>query len=709
MIEPLPLAGRTVVEIVSQLSSEVVHRAVALAGRIAADLGADVVRLVPAGGDPLAHAAPLMLDGAGASASAADAFLNGGKRRLAAGAIPASADAVLFDAAMPIPRAFAQVPVRVAVATGVPADLGGPETSVTDVAILALSGLLDLVGDPDAAPVPFGGHQAAGVAGLAAFSGMMAALAAQAAGATKSETVHVSAVEACLWSNWKSFAERLYLGRGPTRQGHHAEWQALECADGFAAFVYLEKDWPAVCRLIGDARLTTPPFNTQAGRRADMAGLIEIVKPWYRRHTRAEIYARARALGLPIAPVLSVGEVIEDGQFAAQSFFAAPAGGNPPAAGRVPTIPTRWNGRRFPPRARPHVEAAATHPAMPPPGLTPTAPLAGVRVLDLGIITAGASTSAVLADLGADVIKLESQAYIDPFRTWDRGLGAPDWWNRSRFFQFTNRNKRGLALDLKHPEGKRLFLDLVAKSDVLVENFRRGVLERLGLGADVLAKHNPRLIVCQVTSQGETGPDAGNATYGSTLEATSGLADLTRAADGRPLISGILVNYPDQIVSIYAAGIVALAVMEQRRTGRGARLDISQRELASFLIGEHILAATTGMRPSDERAGPDLRRNADGRWMLTLPGGAAVPVRHCDDLLAAFERGETPSAFAKAADGSVAKGVPFALGRAPLAVSRPAPDLGQHNAEILAEVLGLDAAAIAALARAGVIGTTPKG
>ena len=342
---------------------------------------------------------------------------------------------------------------------------------------------------------------------------------------------------------------------------------------------------------------------------------------------------------------------------------------------------------------------------LPPPAARP---LAGVRVLDLGIITAGASTSALLADLGADVIKVEAPAYIDPFRVWDRGLGAPDWWNRSRFFGFTNRNKRGLALDLKRPEGRALFLDLVAKSDVVVENFRRGVLDRLGLGYEVLKARNPRLVMCSITSQGAAGPDADAASYGSTLEANSGLADLTRDADGKPLISGILVNYPDQIVSIYAAGIVALAVAGQRRMGAGARLDISQRELASFLIGEHILAVSGATAPP-RRQLPDLVRDDAGRWWLILAGGERVPVRNADDLLEAVGRGETLSAFAKSPDGSTAKGMPFTLDGAPFAFTRPAPDLGQHNAEVLGERLGLDATRIAALIASGVIGTVPKG
>ena len=373
------------------------------------------------------------------------------------------------------------------------------------------------------------------------------------------------------------------------------------------------------------------------------------------------------------------------------------------------------------------------------------APLARCRVIDLGIITAGASTSAMLADLGADVIKVEASAYIDPFRMWDKGLGAEDWWNKSRFFDFTNRNKRGLALDLKTPKGKELFLDLVANADVIVENFRRGVLERLGLGYDVLSARNPRLVLVSVTSQGQTGPDAKAASFGSTLEATSGLADLTRDAQDVPLISGILLNYPDQIVSLYAAGVATLAVMEQRRTGRGAWLDISQRELASFLCGEHILAASAGAvaAPADAAAPPatKLVKASDGRWLLChgatqadldravaalAPGGRstqdstaltaalaehdvqAIAVRNGNDMLDAVRRGETRMAFAQAPDGSDVKGLPLAFAGAPVDIRRRAPELGEHNVEILRDLMGLDATEIAALAADGIIGSKPK-
>jgi benzylsuccinate CoA-transferase BbsF subunit len=202
-------------------------------------------------------------------------------------------------------------------------------------------------------------------------------------------------------------------------------------------------------------------------------------------------------------------------------------------------------------------------------------PLNGVRVIDFGQLTAGANTSAMLADLGADVIKIESPANLDLFRS----IGAPDraagWWNRSPPFRFSNRNKRSIALDLKSSEGLQRVRALIAQSDVVVENFRRGVLERLALDYPNLRDLNPRIVLASISSQGESGPNRLHASFGSTLDATGGLASLTGYAQGEPLVSGSDVNYPDQVVSLISTGLILAALRDVRRTGQGTRLDIS--------------------------------------------------------------------------------------------------------------------------------------
>ncbi|MGW0177210.1 CaiB/BaiF CoA transferase family protein [Rhodococcus sp. NPDC003322] len=217
--------------------------------------------------------------------------------------------------------------------------------------------------------------------------------------------------------------------------------------------------------------------------------------------------------------------------------------------------------------------------------------LTGLRVLDLGIITAGAATSQVLADFGADVIKIESTTYLDPFRNWSQiaGGGSSDI-NASPPFASTNRGKRSVSIDLKTGMGRSVFLDLVATSDIVVENFRRGVLERLGIGFDTLREANPRIVLISLSSQGGDGPEAGYVSFGSTLEAIGGAMALTGYGDDTPPVwTGNNVNFPDQLVSVSSPGLVLAALRARNATGQAIHVDAPQREAVTAGVGDTIV------------------------------------------------------------------------------------------------------------------------
>ena len=336
-------------------------------------------------------------------------------------------------------------------------------------------------------------------------------------------------------------------------------------------------------------------------------------------------------------------------------------------------------------------------------------PLSGIRVVDLGWLTAGAATGTLLCDLGANVIKVEGPSALDPFRRWEGADLSTDWWNQSLFYNFTNRGKCSLCLDLKDPRGREILLRVLENSDILIENFRRGVMASFGLDPPMLRAKFARLIIASISSQGETGPDRNMVSYGSTLEATGGLAALT--GTGRdPVVSGRDINYPDQVVCLFAANTILAALVERDRTGHGAYLDLSQRELTSFLLGEELIAAAAGS-PSPRRGNhdPDVPTErvecVDGEWRVAGPDGT-VPVRHIADVIAAPEFSRS-TALLCGVDGKPTKGFPFRLGGCAMSVRDTSHGLGADNRAVLLEA-GYKTAEIADFEAAGIIATAPS-
>jgi crotonobetainyl-CoA:carnitine CoA-transferase CaiB-like acyl-CoA transferase len=227
-----------------------------------------------------------------------------------------------------------------------------------------------------------------------------------------------------------------------------------------------------------------------------------------------------------------------------------------------------------------------------------TGMLDGLKVADLSIVTAGAAATQVLADFGADVVKIESEARPDMYRvgfTGDQGgnndLSFPP-------FRVANRNKRGLSVDLKTPEGLEVARRLIAQSDVVVENFRRGAIERLGLGFRDLVAIRSNIVLVSISSQGATGPNRGFTSFGTTLDALGGIQSISGYDENTPTWSSGRLNYPDQTANMLSPAIIIAAVLASRADGKPRWIDLSQREVVTSLLGEWILKTSlSGVDP----------------------------------------------------------------------------------------------------------------
>src|SRR5215472_3458950 len=202
-------------------------------------------------------------------------------------------------------------------------------------------------------------------------------------------------------------------------------------------------------------------------------------------------------------------------------------------------------------------------------------PLAGLRVLELARILAGPWAGQVLADLGADVIKVERKGAGDDTRGWGPPFvpAADGGHLGSAYFHGTNRGKRSIELDFETAEGQRIVKKLAARSDVLLENFKVGGLKKFGLDYESLAAENPHLIYCSVTGFGQSGPYASRAGYDLMAQGMGGFMSLTGLPEGEPMRAGVPVA--DLFTGVYSVVGILAALSERERTGRGALVDVA--------------------------------------------------------------------------------------------------------------------------------------
>ena len=219
-------------------------------------------------------------------------------------------------------------------------------------------------------------------------------------------------------------------------------------------------------------------------------------------------------------------------------------------------------------------------------------PLDGLVVLDFSRVLAGPYCTMQLADLGARVIKIEQPGGGDDTRAW----GPPFVGGESAYFLSVNRNKESLALDLKHARARSILEALLSRADVLVENFRPGTMERLGLAYDIVAARHPRVVYCSISGFGQTGPRRAEAGYDAMMQAEGGLMSITGEAGGPPFRLGVAIG--DVATGMFAVQGILAALIARGRTGRGQRVDIAMLDAVTALLTYQASSAfATGKTP----------------------------------------------------------------------------------------------------------------
>jgi crotonobetainyl-CoA:carnitine CoA-transferase CaiB-like acyl-CoA transferase len=541
--------------------------AAAVCGPLFADLGAAVTCLDPDHSTQLAeylnHGKTLDPGAVRAALTTADLIVCEGQPR----------DLLLlqYDAA-----SLRRLNARAALVFISPFGQTGPRADdpATDLTLFFASGIARLltgqVDDLSEAPMRPMGEQSAFIGGIAAAcAGMHAALAAE-PGAVIDIAIHEALATMAVGELARAGLGGKIWSRQRLADGNGATVTILPARDGYAAISPREeRQWRAWLAVMdapdwgGDQRFATKPERV-----ANWDALHRLMSGWSRRYGKQAIADKAQAAHVPSFPLREPAEQLASPQLAHRNFWRSLDIG-----GRRIKAPGPPFGLRITPSAR-RPKRHASGPM----------PLSGIRVLDFSWVIAGPTATRYLAAMGAEVIKIEAPGRGDPGRT-------------SELHTVLGQAKRSVLLDLKKAEAVAVAQRLAAKSDVLIENFATGVMDRLGLGAGALQATNPDLLYVSASGLGRTGPEAHVVAYGTLLQCYAGFAGLNRHPDVPPRVG---FAWLDPMCGLMLAFIVAAALWHRQRAGGVARIDFSMIEAMLWTMAEPLLATQLEAPPQPQ-------------------------------------------------------------------------------------------------------------
>jgi crotonobetainyl-CoA:carnitine CoA-transferase CaiB-like acyl-CoA transferase len=596
-----------------------------LCGRILADLGMEVIKIEPPGGDPVRNLAPFVTSANGVKLSTTFAHLNAGKAskvldlekeadRAAFRKLVETADVVLesfqpgeLSAKGLDYKNLAQINPGIVMASITGFGQTGPKKNLAcnDLVALAESGFLYISGDPSLPPVRPPETQAYYFASLFATAGVLAALYRRERSG-QGDHVDASMQEALatqehiirLWANEQQIAKR-----AGSQHGSVAPARIFPCKDGFVYLYVTRQHWKLFLSVWKDhpATFDAPDWLNNLYRRAHADELNPAVEAFLGKFTRAEITEFLQTKGIPCVPVNTPMGFANDEQVQSRGFMAPvehagfgstkqPAmpfvidGARPPV-GSVPVLDS-WRDSGEKRNAPTNSKSGANGGA---------APLHGMRIVSFDHVLAGPYGTTILAELGADVIKVESsKGGMDPFRFFGTGEDP----NLSpRFLEF-NRNKRSFTVNLKHPKGQGVLHDLVAKADAVLDNYSVDVVERIGLAYHQLCAVKPDIVNLRMPGLGTTGPKRHFSTVGVNITSFTGLTYMWNHPGVTNPPIGSQTVFPDYVSGVLCAIIIISGVLHRDREKRGAFIDLAQSEATAFMIGANLMeAASSGINP----------------------------------------------------------------------------------------------------------------
>ena len=785
------LGGLVVVELAEGTAGPV-------CGKLMAGFGAEVIKVEPPCGDVSRTMGPFRDDVLDAEASGLFLYLNAGKKSVVIDRDDPShlrrlreligrAD-VLIDGPPGLDTAGREYgelsranPGLVAVSI-TPFGLSGPyrDFAATNLVVHALSGELGLAGRGDLPPLKKGGSLADYHAGCHGFIAAVAALLARnRLGAQHVDVSHLESLTSILGATMNAWfydgqvsqrgdGDPWSLGTAARRGEDGTHWEpsgVWEARDGYVlAYGRPNADWTGAIREMsgGLPELASPRFATEEGRGEHAGELTGLFARWVSEHTREEAYRLFQRHGHAYGYVATARDLLESPQLRHRRFFVSVPH---PVAGSVtmPGAPFRMSRTPFVSRRAPLLgEHDGFLPrrgerAVPGDGHGEgRLPLESLRVVDFTHIWAGPYCTRILADLGAEVIKVESPGRGDGGR--GKGVGR---------YHAYSRNKLALAMDLRTDEGRRHIRKLISMSDVVAENFSVGVTGRLGVDYEDCRAITPGIVYVSLPAFGRTGPESGFVGMGATQEAMSGLLAISSYPGAPPVPTG--VKYGDPNGGLLGAVAVLAALHHRASTGEGQLIDLSQREANIFTLPEPVLdyamngrIAEPGGGKHPDRAPMGCYPCKDGEWaaidvetdrqfralcaVVGLPGLAddrrfAAPAerkRNEDELdrildawtqelsagsvmrllqdagvpagavltnqqVAENEHFRARGFFQEDTEWRVHLAAPWRSSKLALGVRRFAPELGQDNLHVLRDILGVPEADIRAMEQEGVI------